>query len=162
MASKPRTPTYTLHMEREMTDKLYNQPPKSSIKPQTRNPITQQDLDPEPSKTHVLRPPIGTQSKPQGIAMGEYAAKSKRSDIFGTPLTESKASRKYIAHSNSETSMPSVALKRSDYQPPERNPITQDTLDEANPRVRTKISESSAFAHLTDGQTITPQTRDNK
>ena len=162
MASKPRTPAYMLHMEREMTDKLYNQPPKSSIKPATRNPITQADVEPEPQKTHVLRPTIGIQSKPQGIAMGEYAAKSKRSDIFGNPINDSKASRKYIPHSNSETYIPTVALKKSDYQPPERNPITQDTLNDQNLRVRTKISESSAFAHLTDGQTVEHKTRDNK
>jgi hypothetical protein len=159
---KPKTPAYMLHMQREMTDKLYNQPPKSSIKPPTRNPITQEDIEQPARKEYILKPCIGDPPKTQGIAMGEFAAKSKRSDIFGVPLENSKASRKYIPHSGSETFIPSQSLKKSEYQPPARNPITQDTLYEDSLRVRTKISESSAFAHLTDGQTIEHKPRDNK
>jgi hypothetical protein len=161
MAAKSTTPAYLHYMQGQMTDKLYNQPPKTSIKPPTRNPITQVDVETEVRKEHTLRPTIGTQAKPQGIAMGEFAAKSKRSDLFGQPINDSKASRKYIAHSNSETYIPTVSLKRSEYQPPERNPITQDSLSDNSVRVRPKISESSAFAHLTDGQTIDYKTRDN-
>lgn len=156
-----RSPASALHLEREMANKLFIQPPKSSIKPQTRNPITQDDIEFKESSSHKMAPVIYTASKTQGIAMGEFAAKSKRSDIFGDPLSSSKASRKFIPHSSSETYIPTVSLKKSEYQPPSRNPITQDSIETYNPAVRTKISESTAFSHLFDGQQEVQRPRDN-
>lgn len=161
MAAKSTTPAYMHYMQSQMTEKLYNQPPKSSIKPPARNPITQEDIEQPQRKETKLKPCIGSPPKTQGIAMGQFAAKSKRSDIFGAPIDDSKASRKYIPHSNSETYIPPQSLKKSEYQPPSRNPITQDTLPDNSLRIRTKISESSAFAHLTDGQTTDHRPRDN-
>ncbi|OMJ79675.1 hypothetical protein SteCoe_20238 [Stentor coeruleus] len=159
--AKQRTPASQLHLEKQVTDKMWIQPPKSSIKPQARNPITQEDIEVPPHPTYKKSPFIGTNPKPQGIAMGQYADKGKKSDIFGEPIQDSKPSRKYIAHSSSETFIPYQSLKKSEYQPPERNPITQETLDPYNPKIRTKISESSAFAHLHDGEGEIIKQRDN-
>ena len=160
-SSKTRTPASTLNLEKEKANKMFIQPPKSSIKPQRRNPITQEDVE-DPVFSRKKKPEmLYADPKYEGIKMGEYAAKSKQSDIFGAPESDFKASRKYISQSNSACSIPSASLKKSEYQPPLRNPITQDSLECNQPRVRTKISESTAFEHLHDQRGVECKTRDN-
>jgi hypothetical protein len=159
--AKPRTPASALHLEKQISNKYFVDPPKPSSKPQSRNPITQDDVEISESKPRKNAPVIARVPGSQGIAMGTFAEKSKRSDIFGDPEESNKASRKYIPHSSSETYIQPMSLKKSDYQPPPRNPITQDTIENSNPRVRTKISESSAFAHLYETEPEVPKVRDN-
>ena len=160
-SGKTRTPASTLHLEKEVANKIFIQPPKSSIKPQLRNPITQENVE-DPVFSRKKRPEmLYADPKHEGIAMGEFATKSKQSDIFGVPENDFKASRKYISHSNSGDYIPTVSLKKSECQPPMRNPITQDSIDCSHPRVRTKISESTAFEHLFDKKGVDCKTRDN-
>ena len=150
MATKDRTPSSLLNLERQMANKMFINDPKPSIKPQSRNPITQADIEPPKTSKHRSPDFIFATPKPQGIAMGTFASQSKKSDIFGASDESAKASRKYIPHSSSEDYIPTVSLKKSEYQPPARNPITQDNIPNYAPVIRTKCSESTAFDHVHD------------
>ena len=158
---KDRNPASVLHLGKEMANKLFIQPPKSSIKPPNRNPITQEDLDIPEGPKHRAPEFLYAAPKSQGIKMGTFADKSKKSDIFGAAEDNCKVSRKYIPHSSSETFIPTVSLKKSEYQPPARNPITQDTISPYNPQIRTKCSESTAFSHLFDQKSEEHKPRKN-
>ena len=157
-----RTPASSLMLEKQISSKMYIDDPKASIKPQARNPITQDDVH-VPESTRLSKPAVMlyAQPKSQGIAMGAYAERSKKSDIFGVAEDNARATRKYIPHSYSETEVPTVSLKKSEWQPPSRNPITQDTITEYAPAVRTKCSESTAFSHLYESKPEEPRTRNN-
>lgn len=159
---KGRTPGQALQLSKEMSNKLFSQDPKASNKPLARNPITQDDIEVK-NAPKSLKSPVFLYAEPksQGIAMGVFASQSKKSDIFGVADSPSKASRKYIPHSGSETYIPTVSLKKSEWQPPSRNPITQDTIPDYAPVIRTKCSQSTAFSHLFDERTEEHRPRDN-
>ena len=142
---KVRSPASVLILDKEMANKLYIQPPKSSIKPQSRNPITQDYLE---VSTDSKQQSSDFMYSTQGIAMGTFAEKYKKSDIFGVAENHKKTSKGSISSSNSEASIPIASFKKSEYQPPIRNPITQDSISPYNPQIRTKCSQSTAFSHL--------------
>ena len=163
--SKIKTPAASLNYDKAVTNKMYVQPPKQSIKPVSRNPITQEDVE-VPTNSKKINPLANSafpsaEVKNQGIRMGEVAQKSKNSRIFEVPEADNKPSRRYIPHSASEVYIPTVSLKKSVYAPANRNPITQDEIPLNDTKVRTKISESSVFAHLGEEQFVENKPRNN-
>ena len=160
--TKERTPALTLMLEKQKSSKIFINNAKASIKPSSRNPITQEVIK-VPSSTRLSKPAtiLYAQSKDQGISKGTFAERSQRSDIFGVAEDNTRALRKSYPLSYSEAEIPKASFKKAEFQPPSRNPITQDTIRENAPAVRTKCSESTAFSHLYDNKPEESKTRNN-
>jgi hypothetical protein len=134
---------------------------RTSLKPPNRNPITQVDVEvPKKTKHNSIQFEYSS-PRNQGIAMGTFAEKAKQSKIFAEPEAQEKPSRKYIPHSASETYIPTVSLKKSSYQPQNRNPIVQEPINDSSNKIRSKITQSTAFAHLLEDRQDEHKPRNN-
>ena len=132
---------------KQFTVKLSTAPSMPSYRPPVRNPILQEEVNVPVPKTYTFKPINPSPEKKTGIRMGAYAEQFKKSNVFGEPLNEFVPSKKYIAETLTDRSPP-ISLKKSICQPPQRDPIIQDTITPELPKVREKIFTSSVFDHL--------------
>jgi hypothetical protein len=132
----------------EFHAKFTNSPAVLGNKPLARNPILQDDIDLPKTKVYSFKAINSSPEKKSGIKVGSFAVQSKKSNIFGEPSNDDFVpSRKYIPETLTDIPAPK-SLKKSICQPPQRDPIVQDTITPNNPKPRDKNFTSTVFNHL--------------
>lgn len=147
---------YQLNLTKQMHNMMAS-PPKPRGQIQSRNPLIPNTLEPENvSKSRSLVPDYMDSSKkqadrPRGIAKSSFTDKHAGSFAFSYEAPEEFVpSRKIIGQKSSETFEPTVSLKKAAYQPPERNPITQDSeaLQASQPKIRGRGQPATSLGQI--------------
>ncbi|CAG9317229.1 unnamed protein product [Blepharisma stoltei] len=149
--------TYQLNLYKQMHTMLSSPPkPRDNNQPY-RNPLVPDTLDQAPAyKSRSSVPGYMESSKPlterpRGIARTSLSDKHSGSFAFSYETPEDFVpSRRVIAQKSSETFEQPISVRKSAYQPPERNPITQNSkeLEVHQPKVRGKGQPPSSLGEV--------------